>query len=195
MSFVLFLQLLLSSSLPPPILFHARRYPCVPCLHLSAPDMQSDSSSSSVRLHRRFILRSMPRSAAARPFSSLGHFVLLALWNRWNHVPHRLLPRDFVSSLLCCSCPCVFPPLRSLSVTRTVLPSSTPHSPMASLPPSTLPLNAKYTPAVRTHPLTSYLPWEECILPEGKTPRLAEAQGIIALALSTRKKEFKSEYK
>ena len=37
--------------------------------------------------------------------------------------------------------------------------------------------------------------WEECILPEGKTPRLAEAQGIIALALSTWKKEFKSKYK
>ena len=26
---------------------------------------------------------------------------------------------------------------------------------------------------------------EECILPEGKTPRLAEAQGMVALALST----------
>ena len=37
--------------------------------------------------------------------------------------------------------------------------------------------------------------WEECILPEGKTPRLAEAQGIIALALSTWKEEFRSEYR
>ena len=36
--------------------------------------------------------------------------------------------------------------------------------------------------------------WEECILPDSKTPQLAEAQGIIALALSTRKKEFRSEY-
>ena len=37
--------------------------------------------------------------------------------------------------------------------------------------------------------------WEECILPESKTPQLAEAQGTIALALSTCKKEFRSEYK
>ena len=27
--------------------------------------------------------------------------------------------------------------------------------------------------------------WEECILPESKTPQLAEAQGMISLALST----------
>ena len=37
--------------------------------------------------------------------------------------------------------------------------------------------------------------WEECILPEGKTPQLAEAQGMIALALFAWKKEFRSEYK
>ena len=32
-------------------------------------------------------------------------------------------------------------------------------------------------------------------MPEGKTPRLAEAQGMIALALPTWKKEFRSEYR
>ena len=37
--------------------------------------------------------------------------------------------------------------------------------------------------------------WEECILPEGKTPRLAEPQGLFALALSTWMEEFRSEYK
>ena len=36
---------------------------------------------------------------------------------------------------------------------------------------------------------------EGCILPGGKTPQLAEAQGNIALALSTWKKEFRSEYR
>ena len=30
--------------------------------------------------------------------------------------------------------------------------------------------------------------WEECILPESKTPQLAEAQCLFALALSTWKK-------
>ena len=34
---------------------------------------------------------------------------------------------------------------------------------------------------------------EECILPGGKTPRLAEAQQVFPLALSTWKKESKSE--
>ena len=37
--------------------------------------------------------------------------------------------------------------------------------------------------------------WEEWILPEGATPRLAEAQWFIALALSTWKKEFRTEYR
>ena len=37
--------------------------------------------------------------------------------------------------------------------------------------------------------------WDGCILPEGKTPRLAEAQELIALALSTWKKEFRTEYR
>ena len=35
----------------------------------------------------------------------------------------------------------------------------------------------------------------ECILPESKTPQLAEAQGIIALTLSTWKKRFGPEYR
>ena len=37
--------------------------------------------------------------------------------------------------------------------------------------------------------------WEEYFLPNGKTPRLAEAQGMVALALSTWKKESRSVYK
>ena len=36
--------------------------------------------------------------------------------------------------------------------------------------------------------------WEECKSPGGKTPQLAETQGMIALALSTWK-EFRSEYR
>ena len=37
--------------------------------------------------------------------------------------------------------------------------------------------------------------WEECILPGGKTPRLAELQWLFALALSTWKKRFRTEYR
>ena len=37
--------------------------------------------------------------------------------------------------------------------------------------------------------------WEECILPGSKTPRLVEAQGLYALALSTWKKDCRSEYR
>ena len=37
--------------------------------------------------------------------------------------------------------------------------------------------------------------WEEWILPESKTPQLLEAQGFIALAFSTWKKRFRTEYR
>ena len=40
------------------------------------------------------------------------------------------------------------------------------------------------------HPDSQSKMWEECILPEGKTPQLAELQWLFALALSTWKKEF-----
>ena len=47
------LWLLLPSLLPPPILFHTRRCPCAPCPPLTASEMQSDSFTTPVRLHRR----------------------------------------------------------------------------------------------------------------------------------------------
>ena len=37
--------------------------------------------------------------------------------------------------------------------------------------------------------------WEKCILPESKTPQLAETQGMFAVALSTWRKRFRSEYR
>ena len=43
--------------------------------------------------------------------------------------------------------------------------------------------------------LACSLLWEECILPESKTPRLAETQGMFASALSTWKKRFRTEYR